>query len=159
ADLLDLDSKSADEGGLSLDMICHALQSHCPHNGVFAVSCLTPIPDAGEGQPRIRLEPQHLEEPLHWLATTMQAQDEARIEKLWGMTTDLTLLQRCVTCFARRYPDAPKAAEYQARLRTMQRSRRRNRLLVTGAAVVALTAIVWGYDALGYHLAGSFAAE
>src|SRR5262249_4622888 len=67
--------------GTAFDMVRHALQSHCPHNGLFAVSCLRPT----EGGAAPSLAPVGLAEPLAWLATTLQAQDEARLEQLWGL--------------------------------------------------------------------------
>ena len=46
-------------------------------------------------------------EVFTWLATALQAQDEARLERLWALAGDrVALLERCVACFARRYPDA-----------------------------------------------------
>ena len=40
----------------------------------------------------------------------LQTQDEARLERLWTLAPrDKALLERSVTAFARRYPDAPAA--------------------------------------------------
>ena len=59
--------------------------------------------------------------PLAWLSGTLQAQDEARLDELWRRAgNNPSLLQRCVDCFARRYPDAPAAAMHRRRLRELR---------------------------------------
>src|SRR5262249_26565897 len=132
-DLDDLDRLIADRFGMTR----HAVQSHSPHNGLMAVSCLrrsegsrqkavssqegakgsqeqgdpSPPPAPGSLPSAFCLLPTGLAEPLVWLAASLHAQDEARMERLWSLAGNhLGLLERCVACFARRYPDAPAAA-------------------------------------------------
>jgi hypothetical protein len=137
-----------------LAMSCHALGAHCPNQAFFAVSSLG---DATE--PRI-LRPQNLAEPLAWLALALQKQDEARLERLWSLAAgDVSLLDRCVACFARRYPSAPATAVFQQRLRDLRRQRLRRRTLIGSTAAACLIASLWCYDALGYHEAERFEDE
>jgi hypothetical protein len=155
ADLLG--PEAADLQGLAgshFAMVRHALQSHCPHNGLFAVSSLgARRADTSGPTP---LEPQNLREPLLWLASTLQAQDEARMEQLWAPGGNVALLERCLACFVRRYPDAPAAAQYRGRLSELRWRQRRRRGLVAAATVACLVAGTWTYDALGYQSAARF---
>jgi GTPase SAR1 family protein len=138
--------------GSHFDMVRHALRSHCPHNGLFAVSSL----GRSGGEPR-SLEPRGLGEPLAWLATTLQAQDEARLAKLWTLAErQPALLERCVACFAHRYPDVPATAEYRRRLRELRWRLWRRRGLATLGSAAALVIGLWSYDALAYHQAERF---
>src|SRR5207253_3055217 len=109
ADLLADGTDLGELTGSHFDLVRHALQSHCPHNGLFAVSSLgRPREPSGAGGEPPSFQPRGLAEPLTWLATTLQAQDEARLAKLWALAErQPALLERCVACFARRYPDAP----------------------------------------------------
>jgi hypothetical protein len=102
----------------------------------------------------------NLAPPLLWLAAALQSLDEARLDRLWSLASgDLALLDRCVACFARRYPDAPCAAAYRQRLRELQRRRRRRRALAGIAAAASLLFGLWTYDAVGYQSAARFEAE
>lgn len=125
-------------------MTSHALRTHAPGSGVFAVSSL-----AGTG----------LADPLVWLATRLQVQDESRVARLWEMATNnVRVLERAVVCFAHRYPDAPATARFQDQLRYLRRQRRRRRSLATCAAAACLLVAAWSYDALGYQAAKDFEA-
>jgi hypothetical protein len=151
ADLLpectDLDALT----GSHFDMVRHALASHCRHSGLFAVSSLGG-PGGGAG-----LQPAGLDAPLAWLAEVLQAQDQARMELLWGLAgRQPDLLARCVACFARRYPDAPAVAQYRRRLREARRRRLRRRVLVALGTAASLALGVWSYDALAYQQAAAF---
>jgi GTPase SAR1 family protein len=140
-------------------MALHAVETHCPGNGVFAVSSLGGPASAREGGgfcPR----PVGLAEPLAWLVDALQSQDEARLDVLWTRAGNNTrLLDRCVACFGRRYPNAPAAATNRLRLHTLRVRRTRSRLLGSvAAAIVALLALTT-YDAYGASAARQFAAE
>jgi GTPase SAR1 family protein len=152
ADLLADGTDVGELTGRHFDLVRHALQSHCSHNGLFAVSSL----GRADGPPRT-LQPSGLAEPLAWLATTLQAQDEARLAKLWALAErQPALLERCVACFARRYPDAPATAQYRRRLRELHwRLWRRRGLAVLGTAA-ALVFGLWSYDAVAYQQAAGF---
>src|SRR5262249_26516419 len=129
-----------------LGMTLHALRQHSPDNALFAVSSLGPRPEAVEpDDPPAPLLPRDLDRPLLWLAEALQAQDEARLEALWA-AGQVSVLRRCVACFVQRYPQAPKSAEYQRRLRELvQRRRRRRGLLGTAAAACVVLGLV-GFD-------------
>jgi hypothetical protein len=151
ADLLADGTDPRELTGSHFDLVRHALQSHCPHNGLFAVTSL--------GRPREphSLRPHGLAEPLIWLATTLQAQDEARLEKLWVLAErQPALLERAVACFARRYPDAPATARYRQRLCDLLRRRRRRRGLAVLGTAAALVLGLWSYDAVAYQEAARF---
>ncbi len=152
ADLLGVDAGDLDAlTGQKFDMVRHALQAHCPHNGIFAVSSLGGPPHAGALQPR------NLAGPLVWLANTLQAQDEARLERLWTLARgNLGLLERCVACFVHRYPSAPAAVTYKRRLQELRWRRYRGRGLVAAAAAACLLVGVYAYDALGYYSTANF---
>jgi negative regulator of sigma E activity/GTPase SAR1 family protein len=168
ADLLDaaidVDRLASEQFGMTR----HALQMHCPLNGLFAVSCLQAVETeadtlTGGAAPRpttYRLQPWGLVEPLAWLAAVLQAHDEKRMEWLWANAgAQLALMERAVACFADRYPDAAATAVYRQRLRQLRRRRWRNRVLAVAAAAASLLAAVWSYDALGYQNAAHFEAE
>ena len=136
-----------------LGMTRHALTSHFPSGGVFAVSSFGPA-----GHPGTDLSPANLHEPLVWLAETLQAQDEARLDALWSAGASLAVLEKAVACFARRYPSAAAARRHQQRLEGLRRSRRRRRgLLALGTAACALLSLA-AYDVLGYQAARRFEA-
>ncbi|HXG11314.1 MAG TPA: hypothetical protein VNK04_16285 [Gemmataceae bacterium] len=169
ADLLDPSIGVDELAEAQFGMTRHALQTHCPHNGLFAVSCLRRQDEGGkvrdEKDPQdtrippssFLLHPSGLGELLAWLAAALQAQDEARLEWLWSAAgNQITLLERCVACFARRYPDAPATAAYRQRLQQRRRQRQRRRGLAGLAVAVFLAAGLWTYDALGYQQAARF---
>jgi hypothetical protein len=129
------------------EMVGHALKAHCPQNGLFAVSALGAPPGS-------TLQPRNLGEPLTWLAATLQTQDEARMEQLWKLGANQpALLERCVACFAHRYPNAPATAVYRRRLRELRRRRALRRAVIGAAAVLGLLFGTSTYDALGYQAA------
>ncbi len=141
------------------DMIGHALQTHCRHSGLFAVSSLC-LGAGGTTTPSWQLETRNLAAPLTWLVTTLQAHDEARLEQLWSLGAGkVDLLERCVACYARRYPGAPALASYRQRLRDLRRRRRQRRGLLGSAAAACLVAGLATYDLLGYQQAVQFEAE
>lgn len=137
------------------EMVRHALQTHCEHNALFAVSSVHPNADGS-----LRLMPRNLDAPLTWLVDTLQAVDHTRMEWLWTHAGDqLPLLERSVACFLSRYPDSPQTAEHRQRLRQLRWRQRRNRALGVIAAAVAAVALLSGYDALGYRTATTFERE
>jgi hypothetical protein len=141
-------------------MTQHALASHCPRRGCFSVSSLGRPDWARIEEQQAALEPRHLAEPLVWLASMLQAQDEARLDRLWTVASgDLGLLQRCVDVFARRYPEAPETAHYRQRLRALRRQRTGRRSLTAAVMVASLFALVWAYDVLGHQQTLRFEAE
>jgi hypothetical protein len=142
ADLLGEPGQAED----ALNMTRHALTTHCATSGLLAVSSLE-VPADGPG---FRLAPRNLDEPLSWLVASLMAQDEARLAQLWS-TNDIQLLERCVACFARRYPAAWSLDSYQQRLRHLRRQRLQLRGLVGAAAAACVALSVWTYDALGYN--------
>jgi hypothetical protein len=126
----------------------HALQVHCPRNGLFAVSSLGSL--GAEADCWVK----SLAEPLAWLTETLQSLDESRAERLWSLAGNrLGLLDRCVTCFAQRYPDAPATAAFQRRLAELHGRRRRRWSLAGLASAACLVAGMWTYDAAGYQQA------
>jgi Double-GTPase 2 len=150
ADLLGADFPGRDAE--AFDLCRHALHTHFPNSARFAVSSLAALRGA--------VDRGHLAEPLAWLAAALQAQDEARLERLWESAGDrVALLERCVACFARRYPEAPATPVWWQRLADLRRGRNRRRGLLGAAAAACLTASLWGYDAWGYHHAERFEAE
>jgi hypothetical protein len=137
-------------------MTRHALRSHCPHNGSFAVSALGAPPMGGP----TALAPVNLAEPLTWLANVLQAQDDSRMEWLWSQASGQGgLLARAVACFARRYPEAEATARFRNRLRADARRRRWRRVLAGAGTAAGLLACLWSYDAYGYHQASKFEAD
>jgi hypothetical protein len=154
ADLLESESTSWSE---FFDMTRHALQTHCPHGGLFAVSSLGRARSAEPGTPAADFQPRHLGELLSWLVDAWRAQDESRMEELWPLATgDVALLRRCVASFACRYPDAPVLAGYRERLAVLTRQRRRRRGLLAAAAAACLLVGLTTYDAVGYQQAARF---
>jgi hypothetical protein len=143
-------------------MTRHALELHCPRHAFFAVSSLGgPMDSAAGVEPRpFDPRPAGLAGPLAWLAEVLRAQDEARLAQLWDLAAgDLALLERCVSCFARRYPDSPLAAGHRRGLRELRRRRARTRVLAGVGAVACLFLALWGYDAWGEEQARRFAAQ
>ncbi|HTU17865.1 MAG TPA: hypothetical protein VMG10_07350 [Gemmataceae bacterium] len=158
-------------------MTRHTLELHCPQHGLFAVSSLGhPIPAGGNGSGTgvspvgrggtgvspvaFSPEPMGLAEPLIWLAESLQAQDEARLNYLWCLPGDnLSLLERCVVSFCRRYPGTTAAAAFHRRLREQRRQRLRRRSFAGVALAVCALLSVWTYDAWGEHRAAGFAAD
>ncbi len=153
SDLLPPDAVDVDAFVASrLGMTRHAVESHAPRRGCFAVSSLGPRWPAA-------LEPRGLDAPLTWLAEALQAQDEARLEWLWSAGVKLDVMAACVAAFARRYPDATATAQHRQRLRVLTRRRRVRRAVAGLAAVVAVAATLAGYDVLGRRGAERYAAE
>ncbi|MGH7170063.1 MAG: hypothetical protein ACRELG_07295, partial [Gemmataceae bacterium] len=142
-------------------MTRHTLELHCPQHGLFAVSSLgRPILAALDVKEPFTPQPMGLAEPLIWLADSLQALDEARLNYLWDLPGDhLALLERCVASFQRRYPGTSAAAAFQSRLREQRRQRLRRRGLA--AAVLAACALfsMWTYDAWGEQRAARFASD
>jgi hypothetical protein len=131
----------ADAVTAKLGLTRHALEMHCPWHEVFAVRCLGP-----SGAP----EPGGLDGPLGWLAGALRGQDEARLRRLWEVAPgELRLLRRATQAFARRYPDAPAAREFVARLGRARRRRVSRRVLGAAAVLLAGWLALWGYDAAG----------
>lgn len=135
-----------------LGMTLHALLLHCPRHAVMAVSSLgQPIQEA-KTEPAFQPRPIGLAGPLLFLAESLRDQDEARLEQIWQLQPDnLALLQRCVHCFARRYPDASATRKFTLRLRQLRRKKQHRRLLVGGAALLAVVLALWGHDVWGRH--------
>jgi len=159
SDLLSPDSANAAAGRFG--MTKHALTTHAVGHALYAVSSLgdsLPPADPASDQPTIFLpKPEGLAGPLTWLAAALQAQDEARLEELWKRAGNhVSLLRRCMDCFARRYPDAPATAMYRRKLRDLTRRRFRRRLLIGSAAVVGLALALFGYDAWGLRQTRQF---
>ena len=135
-----------------LGMTQHALTTHCPWHEVFGLSSLGP-PGGG-------LQPCGLEEPLAWLARALYEQDVARLERLWEIAPgNLKLLGEASRAFARRYPDAPATRAFRTRLSRARRRRFLRWTVGVGAALLALSASLWGYDLLGAYRVRAFAAE
>jgi hypothetical protein len=153
ADLLPPDSVDIDSfAAQRLCMTRHAIQAHAPRHGSFAVSSLGPRWPAA-------LEPQGLDAPLAWLASALQAQDEARLEWLWSAGVPLDVLERCVTALGHRYPDASATGQHRQRLRALlSRRRRRRGLIGLGAAACLVTALA-SYDVFGRQSAERFATD
>jgi GTPase SAR1 family protein len=139
ADLLRKDDDNPSDLAEPLEMARHALQTHCPRSGLFAVSALK------EGETSaFTLDPSGFGEPLVWLAEGLQTQDEARLERIWTLASGrVALLERCLACFTQRYPDAPAVAIYRQRLRDLRRQRRRRWALAGAAAVAGIAGALW----------------
>jgi hypothetical protein len=133
----------------------HALASHCPDHGLYAVSSLGgPIREGEE------LHPLGLDGPLAWLAGALRAQDEARLERLWELAPrDKALLERAGAAFAHRYPDAPATASQRQRLGELRQRRLRFRVFGAAAAAVCLVLGLWTYDALDEEATRRFEAD
>jgi GTPase SAR1 family protein len=137
-------------------MTQHALRLHSPQHAFFAVSSLGRR--ASEGP--FTLAPFGMESPLAWLAEAFRLQDESRMERLWQEAAgDTALLQKCVACFARRYPEAQATQEYRRRLTELLRRKRRRRNLAAVLAVAAVFLTLGTYDAVGEQRTARFAAE
>jgi hypothetical protein len=133
----------------------HALASHCPDRGLFAVSSLGGPVREGE-----ELRPLGLDGPLAWLCGALRAQDEARLERLWALAPrDKALLERGVAAFVRRYPDAPAAVTMRKRLDELRRRTLRRRVLAFAAAAACMVFGLWSYDALGEQATQRFEAD
>jgi len=128
-----------------------ALDRHSPNHALLAVSSLGgPLTGGG-------IEPQGFDALLAWLLRALQAQDEARMTRLWQLAPyDLPLMERCVAAFARRYPDAPATAAHKQRLALLRRRTWQRRLVAAGAAILALFGGLFAYDALGSRAAERF---
>jgi hypothetical protein len=138
-----------------LPMTRTALEQHSPHHALLAVSSL-----GGPLTPGGTLVPRGFEELLEWLLRALQAQDEARMERLFALAGgDVALLERCVTCFARRYPEADSTATYKRRLARVRRTAWRRRLAAVAATLLGLFTGLYAYDALGSRAARQFEAE
>jgi hypothetical protein len=125
----------------------------------MAVSCLSQAADPnGEGHLLPTLQPTGLVEPLHWLTQTLQKQDQDRLEQLWNLVPqDLVLLQRCVSTFTRRYPNAEASGQFRLRLARQRRRQRLRRVAVGLGLFLALVLSLWGYDAWANHQVEQFA--
>ncbi len=136
-------------------MTRHALRQHAPEGAIFAVSSYGP--GSTSNRPPSILHPMGLEGPLGWLAEQLEARDRAQMEWLWDLApTDLPRLTRCVAAYERRYPRSNRSYEFRARLKALERRRRRRRVgkvLVTAAVLLATLA---GYDFWGFHRATAF---
>ena len=136
-------------------MTRHALRQHAPEGAIFAVSSYGP--GSTSNRPPPILHPMGLEGPLGWLAEQLEARDRAQMEWLWDLApTDLPRLTRCVAAYERRYPRSNRSYEFRARLKALERRRRRRRVgkvLVTAAVLLATLA---GYDFWGFHRATAF---
>ena len=153
ADLLSVDTMDIEAFVVArAAMSRHALEAHAPRHGTFAVSSLGPRWPAA-------LEPHGLDASLTWLAEVLQAQDEARLAWLWSANARLDVLERCVTAFAHRYPEAPATAVHQQRLHKLIKHRRRRRSLLALGAVAGLVLTVGAYDVLGRQRAERFGTE
>jgi hypothetical protein len=144
-------------------MTQHALRLHCPQHALFAVSSLGgPIPTPAEGETPAPFTPRPsgLDGPLAWLATVLQAQDEARLQRLCQEApNDLRLIGKSLASVQRRYPDSP-AVQENSRSLTERTRRRRSRRWLLGVAVAACLVLGVGtYDALGEQAAARFAGE
>jgi hypothetical protein len=158
ADRLDPATLACEQWAEPFTMTRHALHSHCPLNGAFAVSCLKEVkpPDPASAH-RVAIEPLNLGDPLTWLASALEAQDQARLDWLFtNSANQLGILERCVACFARRYPDAAATTAFQQRVRHVRLRRYRQRALAIAAGAAGLVMSLWGYDALGYYQAAKF---
>jgi hypothetical protein len=142
-------------------MTRHTLETHCPQYGVFAVSSLGgPMPASTETPISFAPHPAGLAGPLTWLAESLQAQDEARLNHLWDLAgNNPALLERCVASFRKRYPNAPATATFLRRLRELRRRRFRRRIFAGAIAAACLLFSTWTYDALGEQRAARFAAD
>jgi hypothetical protein len=158
ADLLGDAEKALDElADRQFDMTRHALRLHSPQHGLFAVSSLGGPIETGSGPSAFTPRPAGLAGPLAWLAAVLQAQDEARLEQVWKLAPrDLRLLERCVSCFARRYPDAPPTKVFLRRLTALRRRRVLLRALTGVAAALAVLLCGATYDAFGEGQARRF---
>jgi GTPase SAR1 family protein len=159
ADLLGDAEKALDElADRRFDMTRHALRLHSPQHGLFAVSSLGGPIEGAAGPGGFTPKPAGLEGPLAWLAGVLQTQDEARLEQIWKLAPrDLRLLERCVYCFARRYPDAPATKTFIQRLTALRRRRVLHRTVAGVAAALAVLLGGWSYDAFGESQARRFA--
>lgn len=149
ADLLE---EAGDVAGLQakaeqmLAMTRHALATHCPWQGVFAISSL----GGGDGRRREILRPLGLDGPLVWLVDALRGQDEARLEQLWRLAPgNLRQLARATRTFAQRYPGDLATRSFQKRLSRARWRRRGTRLAGAVATLVMLFLGLWGYDAHG----------
>jgi GTPase SAR1 family protein len=141
-----------------LGMTRHALQTHCPHHAILAVSSLGH--SLADTPTSFQPKPIGLEGPLTWLAQGLQDQDQARLEQIWELApNNVALLQRCVACFARRYPNTPTTRAFQVRLRRLRRQKLQRQVLTGLVGLLALVLSLWVYDALGQSSAQQFAAD
>ncbi|MFL5240470.1 MAG: TRAFAC clade GTPase domain-containing protein [Gemmataceae bacterium] len=135
-------------------MARHALNAHCQNGGEFAVSSLgrsSPEPKGTPQAPGAWIEPVNLDQPLIWLAKELQAQDEARLAKLWSLAPNKAkLLQRAGAVVARRYADSSELAKHRVRLRDLTRRRRRSRLLAVAGTAATVVGGLWTYDAVAH---------
>jgi hypothetical protein len=153
-----VDPASEEEISGRFAMTRHALRLHCPQHGLFAVSSLGGPITADEPPVPFTPRPAGLGEPLAWLAGALQAQDEARLARLWQEAAgDLDLLGRCLAEFRRRYPAAPAGREYAARLQELRRRRRRRRVLACVVAAACAFLGVGTYDAVAEQRLDAFA--
>src|SRR5262249_25481829 len=89
-------------------------------------------------------------------AEALQAQDEARLDHLFGdLDVKVSVLRSAVESFARRYSEAERLPEYRRLLRE-RISRRRRKLALSGVAAALCTFLgLWTYDRVLYARAMS----
>ena len=147
----DLEALATDRFGMTR----HALESHCPRNAMFGVSCVQ-----NDEASKLVIAPKNLDAILNWLSSVLQAQDADRLDRLLrDEKSGLPLLRRCVDFFARRYPDAPETACFRARLREARRRRLWRRSLTCAATAAGLAFSLWSYDAYGFSQAARFESD
>jgi len=163
ADLLGQTGSPAEGWTDYVPMARHALDAHCPSGGMFAVSSLgrcfpLQAQNSPEGSreravkpPEGWIQPINLDQPLVWLAKALQAQDEARLAKLWSLAPNSArLLQRAGAVLARRYADSPEVSKHQKRLRDLTHRQRSRRVLTVAGSVATLVGGLWTYDAVAH---------
>jgi GTPase SAR1 family protein len=161
SDLIANDSSKEEVIEQHFRMTRHTLELHCPGYGLIAVSSLGhPVVQSSEKGVPLALQPINLDKPLIWLAAALQAQDEARLKRLWDMPgVSLGLLQRCVDSLARRYPGTTAASAFQQRLHACRIKRLRRRGFVGALCAATAFFALWTYDAWGEYRAARFAEE
>ncbi|MFO0927554.1 MAG: hypothetical protein U0736_11015 [Gemmataceae bacterium] len=129
-----------------LTMTRHTLRTHCPWQGVFAVSSLAVSPDGTTVTP----QPVGFDEPLHWLARAIRALDEARLERLWQIAAhDLRTIDQATRAFLR--PSSRRSFRARVSWPPVRRplAPARRRLLAATGVLAALMLVAWAYDAAG----------
>lgn len=136
-----------------LNMILHALQTHCSNSGWFMVSSLRKTEESASPAV-IHLQPNGLLEPLGWLTHALRTQDEARMEQVFQTEhAQTTPMGPCLQAFKSRYPKSGNIETYQSRIRELRRSRIRKRGLLTAACLACMFGLLWTYDAVGHQRA------
>ncbi|MDR3632746.1 MAG: hypothetical protein P4L84_02860 [Isosphaeraceae bacterium] len=136
-------------------MTRHALAQHVRHGAIFAVSAYGR--GSRDGRPPAELHPLGLDAPLGWLADELEAGDREQLEWIWDLAPgDLPRLERCVSAFARRYPQSDQTAHYQRRLGVLRRRRNARRWWRLALAAAVVLGALAGYDAWGFQEAVGF---